>query len=399
MTKNMTCIVCHSDNTEIAVEIPQVPVLCNILWPSREEALAVPKVDIELAFCHNCGHLYNPGFDPSLMVYTQEYENSLHFSPRFQQYAEQLAADLIARHGLQDKDIIELGCGKGDFLKIICGEGGNRGVGFDKSYVPDNPAESVVQCHSANGQKTGEVRFIQDWYSEDYSDYPADFIMCRHVLEHIEEPYSYLMELRQILGDRNDVTVFFEVPNALFTLKDLAIWDIIYEHCSYYSKYSLEHLFTRCGFAVNDIYEAYEGQFLCIEATPTADDVKPALNPAEIASDLATFAERYATKSRQERATLAHLKDEGKRIVVWGSGSKGITFLNMLRLQEQVKYAVDINPRKQGKFITGAGQEIVPPSRLQDYRPEFVIVMNPVYLDEIKLMMTDMNLDAEYMTV
>lgn len=393
---NMTCIVCHSDQTEIAVEIPQVPVLCNILWPNRADALAVPKVDVSLAFCRNCGHLYNPGFDPALMVYTEEYENSLHFSARFQEYAENLAASLIERHDLHGKDIIDVGCGKGDFLKLICERGGNRGAGFDKSYDPGNEqGNDDGQASTAEGQ----VRFVQDWYSEAYSTVPADFILCRHVLEHIEEPYAFLTDLRNIIGNRTETTVFFEVPNALFTLKDLAIWDIIYEHCSYYSKYSLEHLFARCGFQVNDIYEAYEGQFLCIEATPASAPVAPKLDPAELTRDLETFSKRYAAKSEHERTTLSELKEANKKVVVWGSGSKGITFLNMLRLQDQVKYAVDINPRKQGKFITGAGQEIISPEALQTYKPDCVIVMNPVYIDEIKTMMADMGLEAAYLTV
>ena len=384
----MKCIACHSEKIEVAVEVPQVPVLCNILWPSREEALAVPKVDIELAFCHNCGHLFNPGFDPALMVYTQEYENSLHFSPRFQAYAESLVNDLIERHDLHGKDIIELGCGKGDFLKLICERGSNRGVGFDKSYVPEEVTLSQ-----------GEVTFIQDWYSDAYSDYPADFICCRHVLEHIEDPYSYLMELREIIGNRRDVTVFFEVPNALFTLRDLAIWDIIYEHCSYYSKYSLEALFARCGFQVTNLYDAYEGQFLCIEAKPVVEAVDASLDPAELLPDLRSFAQRYREKTDNERNILNRMAQEQKKAVVWGAGSKGITFLNMLNLQNQVLYAIDINPRKQGKFVTGSGQQIVSPEQIAAYRPDVIIVMNPVYVEEIRKTADGLGVEAEYMLV
>ena len=386
---SIQCIVCHARDVEPAVQIPQVPVLCNVLWPTRAEALAVPKVDVTLTFCHTCGHLFNPAFDPELMVYTQEYENSLHFSPRFQQYAAALAADLVARHDLRNKDIIELGSGKGDFLEMLCELGDNRGVGFDKSYVPGQTARAASR----------QITFVQDWYGDAHSDYPADIIVCRHTLEHIEDPRAYLLDLRRIIDNRIDTTLFFEVPNARFTLRDLAIWDIIYEHCSYFSKYSLDHLFASTGFRVTDVRAAFEGQFLCIEAVPTREPTTPAYDPREIARLVADFGERYRAKAEQDRRTVAALAASNKKVVVWGSGSKGITFLNMLRLQDQVRYAVDINPRKQGKFITGAGQEIVPPEFLRDYQPDVVIVMNPIYLDEIGQMVREMGVEAEFMTV
>lgn len=96
------CPVCDADEVKGFLEIPRVPVYCNVLWPSREEALAAPRGDLDLAYCGGCGHVFNRRFDPGLVEYTGDYENSLHYSPRFQEYADKLAADLIARHDLHD---------------------------------------------------------------------------------------------------------------------------------------------------------------------------------------------------------------------------------------------------------------------------------------------------------
>ena len=74
---------------------------------------------------------------------------------------------------------------------------------------------------------------------------------------------------------------------------------------------------------------------------------------------------------------------QGQRAVVWGAGSKGVTFMNALKAQDVIEYAIDINPRKKGMFVSGSGQEIVPPEFLQSYRPEFIIIMNPNYEKEI----------------
>jgi len=399
--KNIPCVVCCYDEAAIFVTVPQVPVLCNILWPTAAEAKAVTRVDIPLAFCPQCGHIFNPHFDPALMDYSQVYENSLHFSPRFQQFAETLAADLVDRHHLHQKHIIEISCGKGDFLTLLCQLGGNQGYGFDPSYV----GESTIEAGE------GQVTFVQDFYSDAYGNYPADFFCCRHTLEHIEHPRDFLQMIRTILGERQ-LPVYFEVPNVLFTLHDLAIWDIIYEHCGYFNYSSLKSLFTQCGFAVSDVQPTYEGQFLYIEAQPVpiaettgessggtgtqSQQTNPNIGaPSAIVDDVHSFAERYTAKVSAERAKLAEIKAKGQKAVIWGAGSKGITFLNMLQTEEIIDYAVDLNVRKQGMYITGTGQQIVAPEFLQEYQPDIIIVMNPIYEDEIRQMLATLAVDAE----
>jgi hypothetical protein len=370
------CPVCTAQQSRVFIEVPRVPVICNVLWPSRQRATAAPRVDIRLAFCPQCGHLFNPDFDPALMDYTMTYENSLHFSPRFQHYVEALAQDLVERYDLRRKTVIDIGGGKGDFIRLLCDLGDNRGLSIDPSYTPD----------PADGALDERITFIQDYYSEKYAHLRADFICSRHTLEHIQNPLTFLQTVRRTIGDQPESVIFFEVPNGLFTLRDLAIWDIIYEHCSYFTAHSLDYLFASCGFAVTSVQESYEGQFLCLEARPTAAARQPGDGQSltALAEDVAVFAQKYQQRVAAERATLNEWQQSGKKVVIWGAGSKGITFLNTLQADHQIEYAVDINPRKHGMYITGAGQQIVPPNFLQSYQPDVVVVMNPIYLEEIR---------------
>ena len=71
----------------------------------------------------------------------------------------------------------------------------------------------------------------------------------------------------------------------------------------------------------------------------------------------------------------------------------------MLGLQEQIKYAVDINPRKHGKFIPGTAQEIVPPEFLKTYQPHTVVIFNPIYTEEIQADLSGMGIECEVVTV
>ncbi|MBK8988824.1 MAG: methyltransferase domain-containing protein [Chloroflexi bacterium] len=353
----------------------QLPVHCNVLWPSREGALSAPRGDIHLTYLPDCGHIYNSAFDPELMTYTEAYENSLHFSPRFQEYATNLAERLIATYDLRGKDIVEIGSGQGDFLQMLCQMGGNRGVGFDPSYAAEEGVGDTA------------VSFVQAYYSEEFADYPADFICCRHVLEHIHEPVPFLKAVHRAINGRMDTVVFFEVPNALWTVRQLGIWDIIYEHCSYYSPVSLTHLFTQAGFAVLAVNETFGGQFLTIEARlAAAAAVSPPASTADLAdlsADVARFADNYRQKVAHWQGVLQDLAGNGRRVVVWGSGSKGVMFMNTFDQAGLIRYAVDINPRKQGMFVAGSGQEIISPEFLRVYQPDVVIIMNRNYEDEI----------------
>ena len=91
---------------------------------------------------------------------------------------------------------------------------------------------------------------------------------------------------------------------------------------------------------------------------------------------------------------LESYKKEGKRVSVWGAGSKGVTFLNALKVGEEIGNIVDLNVNKQGKFVPGTGHQVVSPDHLKQYQPDIVIVMNPIYTDEIAQSLKDMGVNA-----
>ena len=360
-----------------------LPVRCNVLCRTREEAVSTPRGDIHLAVCDDCGYIHNAAFDPARMAYDQAYENSLHFSPRFQAYAEELARRLIVRYDLHGKDVLEIACGQGDFLGLLCDLGDNCGVGFDPSYF-GKPAD--------DGSR---VRVIADYFSPKYAGERADLICCRHALEHMPDPIGFLRTVHESIGEGRTPGVFFEVPNVLFTLRDLGIWDIIYEHCCYFSAASLCRAFVEACFVVEDVGEVYGGQFLTIDAKPS-DTIGRSRSLADdaacVVAETRRFAERFNEKFGTWQRRFDELVDGGRRAVVWGSGSKGVTFLNMMDRAQAVTHVVDINPRKQGMYVAGSGQQIVAPDALRNYKPDAVIVMNPLYVDEIEATVREMGI-------
>ncbi len=132
----LRCPSCASAGPSSFYELGHVPAHDALLMPDRESALADARGDIRLAFCPSCGFIFNASFDPQLQAYAPGYEGTQAFSPTFSAFAQRLASDLIARYNLHGKDILEIGCGMGEFLTLLCQIGNNRGVGFDPAYAP-----------------------------------------------------------------------------------------------------------------------------------------------------------------------------------------------------------------------------------------------------------------------
>ncbi len=381
-----SCPICRGSNVAPIADILAMPVLCNVLLPSKEAAQAVPRGDLKLSFCTKCGHVFNTSFDAARFDYTAEYENSLHFSARFQAFVEDLADRLIVTYGLRGKKVVEIGCGKGDFLGLLCERGPNEGIGFDPSFEPDLLEENA----------SSRFTVVRDLYSETYADHDADLVCCRHVLEHVPQPRAFIETVRRAVGERTDTALYFEVPNVLHTFRDLAIWDLIYEHFSYFSPSSLAFLFAECGFRVERVNEVYGRQFIGIDARPGkaigSSSKRSSEGVLHLARHVESFIEGFDAKKAEWRSMIDGFVSRGEKAVVWGAGSKGVTILNMLGVMDEIEYVVDINPRKQGKHIAGTGQRIVAPEFLKDVHPDAVIVVNPIYSEEIRATLSALGL-------
>ncbi len=392
-TVKKECPSCGSTEILIFFEMQDVPVHSVLLLSTREEALAYPKRDIALGFCQSCGFITNVVFDPTLHEYSADYEPTQGYSPTFNVFHQKLATDLIERYDLHGKDIIEIGCGQGEFLALLCELGDNRGIGFDPTYVSGREENKT----------TATATYISDFYSEKYTDHQGDFVCCKMTLEHIPDTANFVSMVRRSIGDRKETIVFFQVPSMIRILRDLAFWDIYYEHCSYFSAGSLARLFRACGFEVISLGYEYDDQYLMIAARPKNGSVGSVLPEEDDLEQLAAYVTAFGEQCRASfqmwRQKIREFTRKGKRAVIWGGASKGVAFLTMLQIRNEIEYAVDINPHKHGTYMAGTGQEIVAPEFLKEYRPDIVIVMNPIYCDEIQQDLIRMGLEAELIPV
>ena len=87
---------------------------------------------------------------------------------------------------------------------------------------------------------------------------------------------------------------------------------------------------------------------------------------------------------RQWKDLIAKELAAGGRVALWGASSKAVGFLTSLGLtRAEVPEVVDINPHKQGTYLPTSGALIVGPDALRQSKPTVVVVMNPIYREEI----------------
>lgn len=390
---NSICPNCNSKNLIAFYDVQGVPVHSVLLMKSKEQAINYPKGDIRLGYCPKCGFISNISFDASYHEYSSNYEETQGYSATFNSFQRRLAEYLIKKYKLYQKDIIEIGCGKGDFLALLCELGNNRGVGFDPAFVEDRKKIDAKN----------QVTYIKDFYSEKYIKYQADFICCKMTLEHIPNTKEFVQIIRRSINEDRDTTVFFQVPNMDHILKELAFWDIYYEHCSYFNSRSLSNLFSYTGFEINNVWTDYNDQYLMIEAKPIKNMDKQFVPKSNyihsLPESITNFTTRVSKAINDWRNKINKFHSMNKKIILWGGGSKAVAFLTTLNITDQIEYVVDINPYKFDTYIAGTGQQIKSPSFLKTYRPHIVIVMNPVYEIEIKRQLQEMGLFPEIVTI
>ena len=378
------CPVCLGTKTQSILRIEDIPILCNALHDTKASAIAAPRGDIDLHFCHTCTHLFNAAFDSKRLEFESEYEHSLHFSTKFQRYVNKLASRLIDTYELQGKCIVEIGAGQGEFLQILCANGRNTGIGFDPTVQVENAIND-------------SYHIVKENYDKKQRHHIADLICCRHVLGSVPKPRDFIRSIHEALGQQVKTPLYVEVPHAGYLLEYNVFWDILYEDYSYFTPSSLVYLMQMHGFSVTDVRAVFDRQFLSVEAFLNQHPypVEMPVITTDIIVGINTYTDDFNHKVATWQQKFKRYRKKRKKVVVWGAGSKGSMFLNILKQESPIEYVIDINPRKQQKYLTGTGQKIEKPTFLKIYRPDEVIVMSESYAEEIEATLHQLGCDAK----
>ena len=342
------CPLTGSSNVTIIYEQQPVPLIQNKVYANKEQALNATCINVVLAQSLDNGFVFSANFNESIIDYDVFYQNEQSNSAFFRSHLEAVIDIMTQNNTLKDK-VVEIGCGKAYFMDMLL----DRGVdvtGFDPTYEGESP------------------KVVKDFFSDKYADIGAEFIILRHTLEHIAQPFQFIKTIA--VANKHKGKIYIEVPTFEWIVKQHATEDIFYEHCNYFTLETLQMLFKK---SVGGHF--FNGQYIYVIADLA--DVKDTL----AISAIKPYEVKFTETIKQYDLLISSLNN----VAVWGAGAKGSTFLNLLDKQcTKVKCVVDINPKKQHHYIGGTGHFIIKPEELTAQGIENIIVMNINYIDEIK---------------
>lgn len=364
------CPLCGGE-PQMSVHRPSLPVFQNVTYATAEAARAAPRGVFALGTCTVCGFSYNAAFEEALVVYDEDYDNHVS-SAAFADYYRSIAAMMAERYALGTGTSYDVGCGKGEFLRVLCDTvPATQGVGIDPSCQPGT---------------AGNMRLEQAMF--DGSTFAGDtrIVICRHVLEHIAEPLEFLKALCAAMPD---APLFVEVPDFAWILEHDAFWDFCYEHCNYFTLPTLKHALELAGFVVEDQQRAFGDQYQYAICRPAAGRERP---ERDAAPELAAVA-RYAAQEGERVAAIKRKATQRDGLILWGMATKG-TILSLLLDDGHVRGGIDSNTAKQARFAAGSGVAIHAPEWLSAQTRPDVVVMNPNYAAEIEAQVAGLNPEA-----
>jgi len=258
------------------------------------------------------------------------------------------------------------------------------------------PAANVAQVAIEKGIPT-EIEFMGAATAERLvaKHGHADLVLGNNVLAHVPDLNDFVAGIKILLGP--DAVLTMEFPH-LQKLMDLNQYDTIYhEHFSYFSFLTVEQVFAAHGITLFDVDElSTHGGSLRIygrhsdnSSIPISPNVELLRNRElddgfNLLATYSNFTEKVKRSKRNLLKFLIEVKNEGKSIVGYGAPGKGNTLLNYCGIRTDfLDYTVDLNPYKQGKFTPGTRIPIVSPAKIEESKPDYVLILPWNLKDEI----------------
>ena len=329
-------------------------------FPSVDDLSEDKGIDIILKECPYCGLVQAIG---KPVPYYKDVIRAVAVSDEMKEFRIRQFSDWIRNYHLEGKRVIEIGCGKGEYLTLL------EQAGLETFGLEHNE-ESI-----AEGQKNGHIvysGFIKDEQTR-IEGSPYDAFLCFNYLEHIPEPGLFLK------GIANNLTAdsygLVEVPNFNMMIEKSLYSEFIQDHLSYFTKDSLSNLLSNCGFEILSLDEIWYGYII----SATVRKRRPI--------DFRGMIEHRLLLKKSVKDYLTRCRNNGERIAAWGAGHQALANLSLLEMSDYIECVIDSAIFKQNKYTPATHLPIVGPGVLEAGNINVVIIMAAGYSQEIVAIM------------
>ena len=373
---NHSCIICGA-------HLPEKPLFTlrnapssaqNI--PDRKELPADTGMELSLYRCEECGLTQ---FDTEPVWYYRDVIRAGGLSTTMTELRRTQYRHFIEKYHLSGKRILEAGCGRGEFLKVLT-EFPVRAYGIE---------HKAALCKEA--QKAG-LRVWQDFpehaqhvIREPGSEEKFDAFLSFNFLEHQPDPSVMLRSIRASITDGGYGLV--TVPALEYIVEKGSYYELIRDHIAYYTFSSLRRLFEETGFRVLE-EETVNRDTIAMIVQKVPDGGEERVISAGTAAKkedglVQALVEGYEITQEEIRSLIRECRAQNSTLSVWGASHQGFTLLSTTELSDYVTSVVDSAPFKQGRFAPASHVPIVSPEEFFAAPADVCLITAPGYSAEI----------------
>lgn len=312
------------------------------------------SVTLNVCQCSGCGLVQLRNAE---VPYFKEVIRASGFSNEMVKFREVQFSKFIETYDLKDKKILEVGCGKGEYLEIL-----NR-LG-PKAYGIEYSEDAVKICRDKGLNVT--MDYIEHPFQK-LNNEPFEGFFLFNCFEHTPDPNSLLRGLFNNLTD--EACGLVEVPNFQQMIEENQFTEFTIDHLMYFTIETLEFVLNRNGFEVLKFNEEWDSYIL----SAVVKKRKPL--------DLSIFDAMKTTLVSEIRDYIGGFPKG--RVAIWGAGHQALTVMALADLGGMVNYVIDSALFKQGKYTHVTHIPIVAPDKLSDSWADAVLIMGAGYSDEI----------------
>lgn len=229
------CFVCGANLfSEPLLKFENMPASAQDI-PDKAEVIHDSGISLQLCQCRGCGLIQ---LDCEPVAYYKDVIRSGGFSTTMVNLRKQQYSYLIEKYKLQNKKIIEIGCGQGEFLSVLTDFPVHAyGIEHKKELVWQARKKGLNVLEGFVGDETVQIE-----------EGPYDAFLSFNFLEHQPDPNGMMQGIYNNLAE--DGIGLVTVPSFEYILEQNSCYELIRDHLAYYTFDTLHFLMEKNGFQV-----------------------------------------------------------------------------------------------------------------------------------------------------